>query len=50
DEAGMQFANRSCGGNVLAAGGRLREVPRTAMLNREEEAGVAGKGDPTWLR
>ena len=32
DEAGMQFANRACWGNVLAACARLMEVPRTALL------------------
>ncbi len=50
DEAGMQFANRACWGNVLAACARLMEVPRTALLTPEEAAAVAGKGDPALLR
>ena len=50
DEAGMQFANRACWANVLAACARLRNVPRTALLTPEEAAAVAGKGDPRILR
>ncbi|WP_313023986.1 xylulose 5-phosphate 3-epimerase [Pseudomonas lopnurensis] len=50
DEFGMQFANRANWANVLAACARLRNVPRTALLTREEAAAVAGKGDPEVLR
>jgi len=50
DEFGMQFANRACWANVLAACARLRNVPRTALLTREEAAALAGKGDPEALR
>jgi phosphoketolase len=50
DEAGMQFANRACWANVLAACARLLNVPRTALLTLEEAAAVAGKGDPAILR
>ncbi|MCQ4323417.1 xylulose 5-phosphate 3-epimerase [Stutzerimonas stutzeri] len=50
DEFGMQFANRASWANVLAACARLRNVPRTALLTREEAAAVAGRGDPETLR
>ncbi|MBU2013375.1 MAG: xylulose 5-phosphate 3-epimerase, partial [Gammaproteobacteria bacterium] len=50
DEFGMQFANRASWANVLAACARLRNVPRTALLTRDEAAAVAGKGDPQILR
>ena len=50
DEAGMQFANRACWANVLAASARLLDVPRTALLTSDEAAAVAGKGDPGVLR
>ncbi|QLF92614.1 xylulose 5-phosphate 3-epimerase [Pseudomonas sp. ABC1] len=50
DETAMQFANRACWANVLAACARLRNVPRTALLTPEEAAAVAGKGDPAVLR
>jgi len=50
DVDGMQFANRACWANVLAACARLRSVPRTALLTREEAAAVAGKGSPDSLR
>lgn len=50
DVDGMQFANRACWANVLAACARLRSVPRTALLTREEAAAVAGKGSPDCLR
>ncbi|MCF7203044.1 xylulose 5-phosphate 3-epimerase [Pseudomonas oligotrophica] len=50
DEFGMQFANRACWANVLAACARLRNVPRTALLTRDEAAALAGKGDPQVLR
>jgi len=46
----MQFANRACWANVLAACARLRNVPRTALLTPEEADAVAGKGDPRVLR
>ncbi len=50
DEFGMQFVNRACWGNVLAACARLQDIPRTALLTIEEAAAVAGKGDPQILR
>lgn len=50
DVDGMQFVNRACWANVLAACARLRSVPRTALLTREEAAAVAGKGNPDCLR
>jgi len=50
DEFGMQFVNRACWGNVLAACARLQDLPRTALLTIEEAAAVAGKGDPQILR
>ena len=50
DEFGMQFVNRACWGNVLAACARLQDLPRTALLTMEEAAAVAGKGDPQVLR
>ncbi|TBU97971.1 xylulose 5-phosphate 3-epimerase [Stutzerimonas kirkiae] len=50
DEIAMQFVNRACWANVLAACARLRNVPRTALLTPEEAAAVAGKGDPAVLR
>lgn len=50
DEAGMQFANRACWANVLAACARLLSLPRTALLTAEEAAAVAGQGDPRVLR
>lgn len=50
DEAGMQFANRACWANVLAASARLLDLPRTALLKSDEAAAVAGKGDPDVLR
>jgi phosphoketolase len=50
DEAGMQFANRACWANVVAACARLMDVPRTALLTADEAAAVAGKGDPAVLR
>jgi phosphoketolase len=50
DEAGMQFANRACWANVLAASARLLDLPRTALLTPEEAAALAGKGDPQLLR
>ncbi|PTU75387.1 phosphoketolase family protein [Pseudomonas mangrovi] len=50
DEAGMQFANRACWANVLAASARLLDLPRTALLTPAEAAAVAGKGDPRLLR
>ena len=50
DEFGMQFVNRACWGNVLAACARLQDLPRTALLTLEEAAAVAGKGDPQILR
>ena len=46
----MQFVNRACWGNVLAACARLQDLPRTALLTIEEAAAVAGKGDPQVLR
>ena len=50
DEFGMQFVNRACWANVLAACARLQDLPRTALLTIEEAAAVAGKGDPQILR
>jgi phosphoketolase len=50
DEFGMQFVNRACWGNVLAACARLQDLPRTALLTIEEAAAVAGKGNPQILR
>ena len=50
DEFGMQFVNRACWGNVLAACARLQDLPSTALLTIEEAAAVAGKGDPQILR
>jgi phosphoketolase len=50
DVFGMQFVNRACWGNVLAACARLQDLPRTALLTIDEAAAVAGKGDPQILR
>ncbi len=50
DEFGMQFVNRACWGNVLAACARLQDLPRTALLTIDEAAAVAGKGNPQILR
>ena len=50
DEFGMQFVNRACWGNVLAACARLQDLPRTALLTIDEAAAVAGKGNPEILR
>ena len=44
DEAGMQFANRACWGNVLGFAPALMEVPRTALLTPEESGGGGRQG------
>lgn len=50
DEFGMQFANRACWANVIAACAHLQDIPRTALLTNEEALAVSGKGDPEVLR
>lgn len=50
DVFGMQFANRACWANVVAACARLHGIPRTALLTVDEAAAVAGKGNPETLR
>lgn len=50
DSLDLQFANRACWGNVLAACARLQGVPRTALLTADEAAALAGKGNPGVLR
>ncbi|MFT0211010.1 xylulose 5-phosphate 3-epimerase [Pseudomonas sp. F1_0610] len=50
DEFGLQFANRACWANVVAACAYLQNIPRTALLTNEEALAVSGKGNPEVLR
>ena len=50
DEAGMLFANRCSWAHVLQAIAELLGVAQGAWLTAEEQAALAGEGDPRCLR
>lgn len=50
DIDGMLFANRSTWAHVVAAAGRVLEIPVARLLDVDEIAAIEGHGDPALIR